>query len=409
MIDHEARAKEIVLLWRQSMLNKDENYVFHDTQRILSNINAGCSYLKTYDKKLIKDPSKDILLPCILVIDKTNCDSGGSWLQIEYLTISHGLLKHDIYKDPAAVHILGYINLSPVHKFHPTPVLNIFQSWIMWVPSPIHWMSITFSFVAFWKSQTSYPSRLQDHGFTWKLEYCRQLIPVVFHPYVPFIIGDTEGHNHLFGHYTSCGKGVLQLCRLCECPDELSGDSKARDHLKHRKRTPVVVNQMAWQTFGLHLLIISTISEKYFRQRSFSTIIVASLAPVPVAKFCTWCYLAGSSMQLNRSLSKPVLKPVTTWSVIIHCTMILTTVSLKGHNYCRCLLVILISLCTSCYQEFFSSPNHSKKGRLGNANHIQDWKLLVSSLLQWHAECLKKPFISRESACKSGKASSWLV
>ena len=76
------------------MLNKNDKYMFNDTQhhdtcnpfakpegRILSNINTGRSYLKTYDK-LIKDPaSKDMLLPCILAIDKTQCDSGGSQLQ----------------------------------------------------------------------------------------------------------------------------------------------------------------------------------------------------------------------------------------------------------------------------------------------------------------------------------------
>jgi hypothetical protein len=107
------------------MLNKDDNYMFHDTQHpdtcnpftkhdggILSDVNTGCSYLKTYDK-LIKDPSKDMLLPCILAIDKTHCDSGGSRLQMEPLTTTYGLLRHNICKDPASVRILGYINLSP--------------------------------------------------------------------------------------------------------------------------------------------------------------------------------------------------------------------------------------------------------------------------------------------------------
>ena len=43
---------------------------------------------------LIKDPTKDMLLPCIFAIDKTHCDSS-SCLQMEPLTISLGIFKHD--------------------------------------------------------------------------------------------------------------------------------------------------------------------------------------------------------------------------------------------------------------------------------------------------------------------------
>ena len=43
---------------------------------------------------------------------------------MEPLTISHGLLRHNIRKDPAAVRILGYINLSPLHKSDDPPTAN---------------------------------------------------------------------------------------------------------------------------------------------------------------------------------------------------------------------------------------------------------------------------------------------
>ena len=42
--------------------------------------------------------------------------------------------------------------------------------------------------------------------------------PVALHPYVPFIVGDTEGHDRLCGHYTARFATVKQLCRVCECP-----------------------------------------------------------------------------------------------------------------------------------------------------------------------------------------------
>jgi hypothetical protein len=455
-------AKEVLhSLLTCPMLNKDDNYMFHDTRhpdtcnpfakpdgRILSDINTGRSYLKTYDK-LIKDPSKDMLLPCILAIDKTHCDSGGSRLQMEPLTISHGLLRHNIRKDPAAVRILGYINLSPLHKSDDPPTAN--------PPSHSNGEHLPklngVSAAAYSLNEYHLQLRcileksgflsLQDRGFTWKLEYRGQLIPVVFHPYVPFIIGDTEGHDRLCGHYTSRGKGVLQLCRVCECPAELSGDSKARDH---RKRTPVVVNRMVRHRrldslssssqqylknafddirFGFHNRrgifgacpgeILHMVLLGWFKYAIESFFVQAgSQTGETVKSYNTLCNNIGRQLQRQSDRKVPRTMFRKGFS---------TTPNLKGHEYRGCLLVILISLYTSRYQEIFSTPVqtkkvrlkkgkpkrcHSKKGRLGDINRIKDWKLLVSSLLQWH-EWLKKPFISRESARKSGKATSWLM
>ena len=44
---------------------------------------------------------------------------------------------------------------------------------------------------------------LQDTGFKWLLAYKNVVHNVVFYPYIPFIIGDTEGHDRLCGHYTA--------------------------------------------------------------------------------------------------------------------------------------------------------------------------------------------------------------
>ena len=65
---------------------------------LLSEINTGRSYLKTYDD-LIKDPTKDMLLPCVLAIDKTHCDSS-SRLQMEPLTILLAYLSMTSEKNP---------------------------------------------------------------------------------------------------------------------------------------------------------------------------------------------------------------------------------------------------------------------------------------------------------------------
>ena len=88
-------------------LNQDQNYIFNDDNdpdcnpfakpngSVISDINTGAAYLKTY-AALIKNV-EDMLLPCTLAIDKTTCDVGdGGRLLLEFIVISHGLMKHDM-------------------------------------------------------------------------------------------------------------------------------------------------------------------------------------------------------------------------------------------------------------------------------------------------------------------------
>jgi hypothetical protein len=78
-----------------------------------------------------------------------------------------------------------------------------------------------------------------------KIDFGLFLYPVVLHPYIPFIIGDTEGHDRLCGHYTARFEKVKQLCLACECPPHLSGYSKAK--FNHRK--PAAINRLI---YGAH-------------------------------------------------------------------------------------------------------------------------------------------------------------
>jgi hypothetical protein len=67
--------------------------------------------------------------------------------------------------------------------------------------------------------------RLQKHGFQRNLHYNGKIHSVVFHPYVPFIIGNTEGHNR---HLTACFPKIQLLCCICKCPTSLTGHSKSK-------------------------------------------------------------------------------------------------------------------------------------------------------------------------------------
>ncbi len=87
---------------------------------MISDINTGRCYLRTYDQ-LVKNP-EDMLLACILAIDKTTCDiGGGGRLSLEPIVVSYGLMKHDIRKTPLAMRVLGFINTSPIHQRNSAP------------------------------------------------------------------------------------------------------------------------------------------------------------------------------------------------------------------------------------------------------------------------------------------------
>ena len=55
-------------------------------------------------------------------------------------------------------------------------------------------------------------------------------LPVTFQTYVLYIVGNTEGHDRFYGHFTTRFAGVCQLCRICtKCPMKKSGYSKSKN------------------------------------------------------------------------------------------------------------------------------------------------------------------------------------
>jgi len=448
-------------------LNRDENYLFHDQKNPFAapsktadvgDINTGRSYRKTH-KSLVKNPDVDIILPCILAMDKTTIDHAGH-LQMEPITISHGLLKHNIRSKPIAMRILGYVNHStPAHiptEFSvnttsdgiPPPGTSTMKSplrrrnnvsWPTYLLNELH-MQIRYIL------EKSGFCRLQNHGFRWNLNYNKQIYPIVFHPYVPFIIGDTEGHDHLCGHYTSRTKNVQQLCRGCECPTLLSGYSKADFPLRRPGQINRLVNrgdldglQSLSQKylkngfdvvrFGQHnnrgifgacpgemLHLISLGWFKYCLE-AFSAQ-AGGPKSLPLKHYDRLCSIVGRRLtrQSDRDLPRTNFpKGFSSGS------------NLMGHEMAGCLLVKLFALHTTCFRLIFKVGKKEKKQKncdgtagshkdgklqvlpkLSSDKHVADWILVVSSLLQWH-EWMKQNTIPKAQVRKSQYAVRWLM
>jgi hypothetical protein len=149
-----------------------------------------------------------MLLECPFAIDKTTCDVGGSArLPLKPITMQYGLVQFDIRKKPDAMRVLGYIHplkfdVQPVEAGVAPPELGSNAPLPMyknctnaaWKVNEYH-MQIDF---ILWQSGFL---DLQERGLKWNIQYMGKSYPTVLYPFVPFIIGDTEGHDTLCGHY----------------------------------------------------------------------------------------------------------------------------------------------------------------------------------------------------------------
>jgi hypothetical protein len=77
---------------------------------------------------------------------------------------------------------------------------------------------------------------LQKSGFHWNLTYKGKVYKVVFRIIILFIIGDTDGHDKLCGHFTMRLHCVKQFCCAYECPTMKSNHSKAKCKLQQPKK-----------------------------------------------------------------------------------------------------------------------------------------------------------------------------
>ena len=416
-------------------LNQDHKYMFPDPHNIFApprsdqddvgDINTGAMYHATY-AELVVDPMKDMLFPVVMGLDKTHIDSS-SRLHMEPLYVLHGLLKHKFRSQPSAMRILGYINLSHVYyKASQLPMTGLTR------------MSVAAAKLNDYHAQIEFILResgyvqLQNQGFDWILQFRGEQFPVTFRTYVPFIIGDTEGHDRLCGHYTARFENIQQLCRVCKCPSALSSYSKG----VYQKRTPRELltlltshNDAGFRAFSQSYLLRNGFDQLQFGFRPGTkpsrgifgacpaeilhllllgwfkycieafVVQLGGVKSVKVAMFDNLCAEIGERLQRQSDRDVPRTNFPKGFSTIAN---------LKGHEIVGCLVVMLFAIQTSNFRSIVSAKQQDQPGKLGDPQHVADWILLLESLLQWH-QWLKEPNMTKKIVRRSVKSLQWLM
>ena len=116
LVMHDAKAQIVSMLTDPRI--KDDDWLFHNDDpfcpppkdfKILGDINTGRAYRETY-KKLVKDPTKDVLFPFIYYIDGTVVGMYDN-MPVEAFKLTNGLLKRNIRNKTFASRFLGYVTL----------------------------------------------------------------------------------------------------------------------------------------------------------------------------------------------------------------------------------------------------------------------------------------------------------
>ena len=200
-------------------LMRDDNFLFYNpddpfsapplSNDICGDLIHSDWYCKTYHQMCNKS-ANSMLVPILLYIDKTQTDKL-SRLSVEPVNLSLGLFKRSIRNQSSAWRPIGYIpDLSNVpHKHGSTRDQSVHKAQDLHVLFDAV-LSPLFEFIKL----------VHPFGFM----YRGKLLQARLHFKICFIIGDTEGHDRMCGHFTARTHNVKQLCRRCLCPNTHTDD-----------------------------------------------------------------------------------------------------------------------------------------------------------------------------------------
>ena len=410
----------------------DEDYLFFDNNpfepppkefRVIGDINTGQCYRKTYEK-LIKDPTKEVLLPIIFYMDAANTGSEGNNLPIESLQFTLGIFNAKTRDKIHAWRNIGYVKKFLVEDTHAVDIImesqhmdieNYLETTVDDTEDSVASSSITGNDDKYHKTNAqdlhvmldvmlqSYLEIQRSGGIEWKLHYKGKTHHVTFVPFVMFVKGDGQEHDKHCGQYTSKTENVKMLCRYCTCKNEDTGDAYRNDP----KKTPAMIQRLvdcrdveglkalsqqllynAWYNvqFGihnklgihgacplevLHWLLSGKLkySREMFVTQTGSDTNLAKLFN-NLAKSIGILFQRQSNRSLPRTnfswgIQKGKLTAQEMTGLIL---VLLATIRTRAGTNC------LLTNCRGNQKKFF-----------GKVEYIQDWVLLLETQLQWNA------------------------
>jgi hypothetical protein len=242
-----------------------------------------------------------------------------------------------------------------------------------------------------------------ERGFEWDLQYKGEKHRVTFRPFIMFIKGDTQEHDKHCGRYLSRGEKVSQLCRYCCCPNSQTDEPYATFNLKSQTTIQKLVDnnddealralsqhkfQNCWylHRFGLHnsLGVHSACPlemvhwyqlGKYANNRSMFFTQTGKSSHLSnrfnaLCKSMGYLFKRQSDRDINRTdFSRGIkggklMAHEMSGMIVVLLAAIRTT---KGRT-------ILLTQCRGTQKDYF-----------GKIEFIQDWMLLLTTLLQCEA------------------------
>jgi len=243
----------------QSLLTRPEirakDYLFHGDDPFapppeglshIADLNTGKCYYDTWHD-LIKDPSKQILLPIVMYMDGSQT---GVWADLELtpVKIALGIFSRVARKQAQFWGTLGYIPSITKDKSRGRRALV--DSGHADTTMEYHQLMRDEGMIGS-KMQNAHPAqdlhtmldtvleglvKLQKTGFKWDLSYNGKLYKEVeFIPFTMFMRADMEEADKICGAFTCRALTVAQLCQKCQCPAKKTNDHLANYAPKTRK------------------------------------------------------------------------------------------------------------------------------------------------------------------------------
>ena len=408
----------IMSVMKDSDLFNDDNLIFPTTNGdpfgildekcdFIGDIHTSKAYLDAY-KKLQVDKEKDLPVGLMFYLDKITLDKHGH-LSIDPVQFTLSILNRKARKSSNAWRPFGYIpNISHHSKAESKHSFKAEEK--------AHFTHILIENIL------SEYKEIEDNGIcNYQFYFREKLYTVNLKFFVLVILGDTECHDKLCGHFNCRNLQVKNICRHCNIPSNMLDDPKARYKLTSQKFIDQLVlhndikelKQMsqynfhsAWYklniTFGgnprgihgvtpsepLHMIdlgIFKYLVEVFFQDIGPSECKIHSLVD-------SWAKRVGRFMQHQSDKNLPRT---------YYPNGISGVSKLNGHEYIGVILVLFVLLRMDGPRRTFFQYNVSKETTEG-------WSTIFELCICWR-KWLQRESISKEELLKSEVAHEKLL